>query len=302
MRTKRTPIVGIYKITSPTGRIYIGQAINIQRRWAAYRGNCKSLKRQPILRRSLLKYGAENHQFDIIEYCSEDELNCSERFWQDEFDVLNGGLNCVLQECGEKRAVYNEEVKRRMSLAKIGKVKNSIKVISKNTLHVFNSIREASKSYGMNKTTLAFMLHGVSPNSTDLIFLTDYENGTDRQKVDTRNNFIDTKTLIIYKTIKEASEAIGIKYGSLKGYLSGVAANHTTIVYLKDYLNNTIPPLPYTRQKMVVDVVTGDIYKSITKASKSINMNNNKLGKMLKNLIENTTNLRYYTNEYTKYK
>lgn len=61
------------------------------------------------------KYGAENHQFDIIEYCTEEELNCSERFWQDEFDVLGDkGLNCILQKCGEKRQVLSEETKKKI--------------------------------------------------------------------------------------------------------------------------------------------------------------------------------------------
>jgi len=110
---------GIYKITSPTGRVYIGQAVDLNRRISGY-SMVSTYKKQPKLKNSFLKHGVENHQFDIIEYCSEEELNCSERFWQDEFDVLNGGLNCVLQDCGEKRKVYNEELRKKISESKIG--------------------------------------------------------------------------------------------------------------------------------------------------------------------------------------
>ena len=101
---------GIYKITSPTGKIYIGQSKNIAKRLATYgRENCKG---QPILYNSINKYGWESHQFDIIEYCSEDELNRSERFWQDEFDVLNGGLNAMLTDTNLLPRVFSEDSRK----------------------------------------------------------------------------------------------------------------------------------------------------------------------------------------------
>lgn len=56
--------VGIYKITSPSGRVYIGQSWNIFQRWNEHR----SLKRKGNhkLENSLKKYGSENHTFEII--------------------------------------------------------------------------------------------------------------------------------------------------------------------------------------------------------------------------------------------
>ena len=57
--TSKVPIIGIYKITSPSNKIYIGQAVNILKRWKDY----KSIKNrnQPKLDNSLNKYGFENH-------------------------------------------------------------------------------------------------------------------------------------------------------------------------------------------------------------------------------------------------
>jgi group I intron endonuclease len=105
-------ILGIYKITSPSGRLYIGQSSDLSRRFAEYKKlqNCKP---QTKLFSSFLKYGTENHTFEIIEECLEEDLNCKERFWQNYYDVLNGGLNCVLQECGEVKAVLSEETRRK---------------------------------------------------------------------------------------------------------------------------------------------------------------------------------------------
>lgn len=105
---------GIYKITSPSGRIYVGQSENIKSRWLKYR-NIKNLVYQPLIKNSISKYGYEAHIFEVIEYCEIEELNCRERHWQDFYDVLNGGLNCILQECGEQRRVLTEEHSKRLS-------------------------------------------------------------------------------------------------------------------------------------------------------------------------------------------
>lgn len=91
----KNKIIGIYKITNPKGKVYIGQSSNINNRKYFY----KYLKcyKQPIIYSSLLKYGWENHQWDIIEECSWEQLNIRERYWQEYYDVIGpNGLNCIL--------------------------------------------------------------------------------------------------------------------------------------------------------------------------------------------------------------
>jgi group I intron endonuclease len=57
-------MTGIYKITNPSGSVYIGQSVDIKDRLRKYkRNNCKA---QHSLYRSLQKYGYENHLFEII--------------------------------------------------------------------------------------------------------------------------------------------------------------------------------------------------------------------------------------------
>jgi len=56
---------GIYKITNPKGRIYIGQSKNIDERIARYK-KLQCCKHQLFLYRSFLKYGVDNHSFEII--------------------------------------------------------------------------------------------------------------------------------------------------------------------------------------------------------------------------------------------
>ena len=58
---------GIYKITSPSGKVYIGQSIDIERRFRHYkRMVCKD---QVKVYNSFLKYGVDAHIFEILELC-----------------------------------------------------------------------------------------------------------------------------------------------------------------------------------------------------------------------------------------
>ena len=73
-------MIGIYKITNPNGKIYIGQSIHICKRKKEYKW--KKAKGQPILENSIRKYGWESHMFEIIEECDLSQLNEREVFWK----------------------------------------------------------------------------------------------------------------------------------------------------------------------------------------------------------------------------
>jgi len=57
--------VGIYKITSPSGKVYIGQSWDIANRFGRY-GYVKHWRKQPALAASFIKYGIKSHLFEII--------------------------------------------------------------------------------------------------------------------------------------------------------------------------------------------------------------------------------------------
>ena len=56
----------IYKITNPTGSIYIGKTISLKTRISNYK-YCSGIEKQRILYNSIKKYGWESHIFEIIE-------------------------------------------------------------------------------------------------------------------------------------------------------------------------------------------------------------------------------------------
>ena len=102
-------MIGIYKITSPSNKIYIGQSVNIEKRFTSYKRMYVKNEKQTKLHRSFLKYGFENHSFEVVEECEIIYLNESERYWQEFYDCLNSGLNCVLTKTTDKSGKVSKE-------------------------------------------------------------------------------------------------------------------------------------------------------------------------------------------------
>lgn len=117
-------MIGIYKITSPTGKVYVGQSSNLSKRYLDY-VNIVNCKNQTRLYNSLLKYSFSEHIFEIVEECEVEELNTRERHWQDFYNVLTEkGLNCRLTGVKDKAGSLSEDTKKKMSKTKTGKKKS----------------------------------------------------------------------------------------------------------------------------------------------------------------------------------
>ena len=145
-------MVGIYKITNPNGKIYIGQAINIENRFKQYNildQHCIG----PKLLNSLKKYMPGRHMFDIIEECSIEQLNEREIYWKQYYlDKLKGDwkqvLFCELHDKGG--GPRSEETKEKIKKSSFGKNSKTIHQfdLDGNFIKKWNSIIEAEKIYG----------------------------------------------------------------------------------------------------------------------------------------------------------
>jgi len=76
---------GIYKIESlSTGRNYIGSAIIISRRWNRHKRDLINNKHHSsFLQRHFNKYGLNDLQFNVLEYCSAENLLIREQYYLD---------------------------------------------------------------------------------------------------------------------------------------------------------------------------------------------------------------------------
>lgn len=123
--------IGIYKITSPTGKIYIGQSIDIKKRFSSYRRlNCKS---QPRLLASLKKHGHENHCFEIIHICEKTELPTKEKHFVDLYQTFNSKHGLNIRDGGGNCANLSYEQKKKISNSLRG-VKHPEERVEKNRL------------------------------------------------------------------------------------------------------------------------------------------------------------------------
>lgn len=105
---------GIYKITSPTGKIYIGQSTNIRNRKYFYQtSNCKG---QPKLLNSLKKYGWESHEFEILEECELNKLDEREIYFKNLYLEKYGWEKMLFCQLIDGKGGYkSEETKKKMS-------------------------------------------------------------------------------------------------------------------------------------------------------------------------------------------
>lgn len=140
----------IYKITSPTGKIYIGQTRNFKGLVNRYKdGRCKNQRK---LYYSILKHGFDLHTLEIIEECTVEQLNEKEINYIKLYNTFNTehGLNCT---SGGSNPVMSEETKKLHSKNAIRRecYKNitTPEVMAENTRRI---LEENKKRIGMKET------------------------------------------------------------------------------------------------------------------------------------------------------
>ena len=231
---------GIYMIKSPSNRIYIGQSKNIDRRFNEYIR--RSPRNQIKLFNSFVKYGVKNHLFSIIEFCNEEELNIKERYWQEFYNSIENGLNCVYVNTDikpskfgiesskrrsralkgikkkypvwnkDKRNIYSKEVLLKMSLSKIGKPSKSKgkkrPSITGENHYYFNKKRP---DFSENQTGDKNHMYGkIAPNAKTVI---------------------NTITNEEFPSIRFAAQFYNIKESTLRCKINGQRKNNTNLKF-----------------------------------------------------------------------
>ena len=217
-------MIGIYKITSPSGKIYIGQAVNIERRKKEYAGlHCKNQRK---LYFSLVKYEFSEHIFEIIEQCTIEELNIRERYWQDYYKVLQEGLNLRLtgtENASGKQAkdtVEKRAAKKRKPIAQY--------TVDGNLIREWNSGNEASKFLNIHGGDINRCCKGKLKSAGGFIW--GYKVGEVKSKI-TVGSVNNEKPILQYskentlikewKSAKEASEILQIDRGNISSCCKG---------------------------------------------------------------------------------
>lgn len=163
-------IIGIYKITSPSGCIYIGQAYDMDRRWNDHKRFAKKNRKSKLVS-SFIKHGIENHKFEIIEICTEEQLNEREINYIRVYDTFETphGLNLTSggdsgrlsketrkkisdhhkndENYGMKGKTHSEETKEKQRKSKIGEKNHMFG--KKQSLETIEKRRKTLKGKGL---------------------------------------------------------------------------------------------------------------------------------------------------------
>lgn len=219
-------MVGIYKITSPNNKVYIGQSSDINRRFKEYkRVNCRN---QIRLYNSFKKYGVKNHIFEIIEECSIDELSNRERYWQEYYNSISkkSGLNCMFVNSNDKPMVLSEETKNKISKGLIGKKQSEYTKIKR-----AKSIKRTTRAEGYMSPNLGKKHTKEARNK-----ISNHQKGRSLNKK-WKNNIsnslkmviLDVQTGVFYFGLQEASESSRFSKSSIEKMLRGVNKNKTNL-------------------------------------------------------------------------
>lgn len=191
-------VCGVYKITNPIGLCYIGSSKSVSRRLVAE--YYKEPRKLRCIHYSLLQYGIDKHNFEIIEECNFSILRERERFWQEELNTLYpNGLNRNLVSCAGKKQHSSNATSEQISKSKMGtrawnkglptwqSTKDTIKaryspltrsaskiILDTRTGVYYYCLREASLAFGIPKQTLKMNLSAPNKdcrkNKTHLIY------------------------------------------------------------------------------------------------------------------------------------
>ena len=204
-------MVGIYKITNPKGRVYVGQSVDIERRFGYYKG-VQNKAYQVRLNSSFSKYGIDNHKFEILEECEVSELNDKERYYQDLYDVLGSkGLNCRLTTSSDKSGVLSIETRTKLSRKPSEETRAKLRIACID--RVFSK-----------ETRLKISQANKGKTRTE----TQKENHSRRLM----KTVLCTETGVFYDSAMEVADTYNLNYSTLKNRLNGRAKNNTNFMYV----------------------------------------------------------------------
>ena len=225
MKKKQNYLVkqsGIYKITSPSNKIYIGQSINLEKRLFDYQ-KYQKVGAQIRLKLSFQKYSVGNHSFEIIEECSIGLLNERERYWQEFYDVCGeNGLNCKYTSTTDKSGKLSEQTKNKISNSLIGK---------KRTEEQKQKMSNSQKGKKQSKETVEKRASKIR----EYMKSKDYKDKFRNNEQIVYQYSKDLKFIIEWKSVREASRQLNIDCSLIVKSMSDKYPNKTGKGFIWSY-------------------------------------------------------------------
>ena len=205
----------IYKITNLiNGKVYIGQSIHSERRWAEHKQKAKHGKEKSAIHLAIEKYGEENFSFEILKW--------SENYNKEEIDMIKeynslipNGYN--ITEGGENCCVLRGENNPRNIVPN-----NIISLIIQDLKNNKLTDRAIAKKYNLTDKIIADINHGYTHKQENENYPIRVKRGSQKltqEQVREIKKYLET-TLISYKELAN-------KYGVSKGTIYHINTGRT---------------------------------------------------------------------------
>lgn len=246
-------MTGIYKITSPSGKVYIGQSRNIKNRWRDHKTSRFAYCR--YVNNSIKKYGAENHVFEMLHELpnnvSRQIMNEYELFyWQQYKDAGFRMLNIMKP---GNSVEHSEETKKKISEAGKGRKSSQLAI---------ELLRQ--RSIG-NKYSL-----GLKHSEESKIKMSKWQKGKPHSI--SHNDKIRLANL----GRKQSSETIEKRRLKLVGHK---VSEETRLKISKGNTNNPVHSKPVIQMNMSGEFIKE--WQSISEAARCLNMFDTNIGNVL---------------------
>jgi len=161
---------GIYKLTAPNGKVYIGQSLKIEQRWIDHkrRAKGKSIRSSFKLYNSIRKYGWENFTKEIIEQCLPELLNEREIYYVNLFDSFKSGLNG--RDGGDSNWKVSQATKNKLRKSNLGKYNGDQNIQFTIDGILYFSLGDASKKLGISIKTIHNRLNSNNEKYSNYLY------------------------------------------------------------------------------------------------------------------------------------
>lgn len=177
----------IYKYTSPSNKVYIGQTINEYNRKNAFK-NIKHLYAGGKIDKARLKYGPDNFQYEVLETIEKNSkkelletLNNLEVQYITKYDSFKSGYNSTPG--GQYLYEYTSIDKQKISDSKVKAVVQYS--LEGDYIATYKSSKQAQKFVGINYSSITKCCSGKYTHGGDFLwkYLEDFEEGIPQLKI-----------------------------------------------------------------------------------------------------------------------
>ena len=273
----------IYKITNPTGRIYVGKTTNIKKRYYSYSKN--NVESQKAIYNSIKKHGWDNHIFEILfvsNTCSAERLTELEiNYIKNNNSLHPKGLNCILTKDFPRTCnsnfIYCYDLEGNF-IKKFSSVKEASKILNIPSYSI-SKVKNKTNKYALKYRFSEYYLPKIDPIKQII-------KSTCKRlyKYDSNGNFIDS-----YFSISKAHKSVGcngLTHSSL-----GVAVDKYKLSYNYFWFSEfkgskiEVPKLKLQYSYILKELNTNNIleFKSLRKTREFLNVHYSAISDCIEN-------------------